>query len=449
MDGLKPRVAVIPYKPRPLQLEFHNQAKRFNLLFTHRRFGKTVMGINHYIRDAMNNCKERPQYAYVHPFRNEAKDIAWDYLKHYTASLPGVKYNESDLNAILPNGAKFFLFGCDRKPNAGRGMYFDGVILDEAQLIRPGYFTKVILPALADRQGSVIITGTPEPASFLHEQLLKAETDSEWFAKIYSVNDTDVIPREELARMQRNMSPEEWAQEFLCSFDAGVQGGYYGKYITDAKESGRIADYAYNPDYPVWTAWDLGRTDSTVIWFFQKIQGKRVFIDYYENSEEALPHYIKYVKAKPYRYAHHIGPHDLLHGNFHSNQTSYTLANQLGLHFRVCPNIPINEGIESVWRIIDKCYFDATKCKDGIDALKAYKRDWDDVRKVWKDKPRHDWSSHASDAFRYFAVYDNNSSDNKPDATLPIDTQPKMSDIWEAHFMTESNRRNSDKLSRI
>lgn len=217
---------VIPYTPRFPQTVIHAELERhrFSVLVAHRRMGKTVLAVNHLIKRAICDRKERGFYAYIAPFRNQAKQIAWEYIKHYTAPIPGVEVNESDLQVTLPTGAAIRIYGADN-PDALRGIYLDGVVMDEVAQMKPAVWGEIVRPALADRGGWAVFIGTPKGVN-LFSQLydralaLQAAGDPDWCAMLYSVDQTGVIPPSELDSLRKELSSNEFRQEFLCDFSA-------------------------------------------------------------------------------------------------------------------------------------------------------------------------------------------------------------------------------------
>ena len=213
----------IPYSPRPIQKEIHGRldAKRFVVLVAHRRMGKTVLAVNHLIKHALTDGKHKAVYGYVAPYRNQAKSIAWEYLKHYTNIVPSRHVNEQELTLVLPNEAKIRIFGADN-PDALRGLYFDGVVMDEVAQMRQEVWQEIIRPALADRKGWAVFIGTPKGINLFHDLYLSAQKDTsgDWEAMLYRVTDTDALPLEEQKNLQREMSENGWRQEFLCDFSA-------------------------------------------------------------------------------------------------------------------------------------------------------------------------------------------------------------------------------------
>ena len=222
---------VIPYRPRFPQDEIHKQLEthRFCVLVAHRRLGKTVLSVSHLIKRAITDRKERGMYAYLAPFRNQAEQIAWGYLKHYISQIPAISINEQKLSILLPNGATIRIFGADN-PDALRGMYFDGVVIDEVAQIKPTLWGEVIRPALADRKGWAAFIGTPKGINLfsqLYDQALNlmSKGDPDWSAMLYSVEQTHVIDEKELAALKVEMSENEFRQEFLCDFSAAQDNG--------------------------------------------------------------------------------------------------------------------------------------------------------------------------------------------------------------------------------
>ena len=214
-------IVKIPYTPRHPKVHALLESYRFITVVAHRRFGKTVLAVNHLIKGAVT-CKRRAgRFGYIAPFLNQAKMIAWDYLRYYTAPIPGIKVNASELSVILPNGSMIRIFGADN-PDALRGGYFDIVVLDEVAQMKPEVWHEIIRPALADRKGSAVFIGTPKGQNIFKELFdrgLKGD-DPEWTSVMYRADDTGVIEERELASLKAEMSDNAFRQEFLCDFSA-------------------------------------------------------------------------------------------------------------------------------------------------------------------------------------------------------------------------------------
>ena len=396
----------IPYSPRPLQREVHNSLKRFNVLVCHRRFGKSVLSINELIKTAVS--KPMAKCAFVAPTYRQGKSIAWEYLKYYTKPLMylGGAKNETELKIDLFNGSTIQIFGADH-PDSLRGMGFHGVVLDEYALMAPRVWTEIIRPAISDHLGWVMFIGTPMGHNQfweVYDFALRGHKD--WFGQLYRASETKVIPDDELRQAQDIMTDEQYQQEFECSFTAAVSGSYYGKLITKADNEKRITTVPIDEHVGVETWWDLGIGDSTAIWFAQRVGEEIHLIDYYENSGESLMHYADVLEDKGYAYERHIAPHDIQARELGTGKSRLEVSAELGIDFEVAPKLEVDHGIESVRNVLPYCWFDREKCKLGIDAMRQYRKQWDEKNQVFKNKPLHDWCSHAADAFRYGCVHD-------------------------------------------
>ena len=400
---------VIPYKPRKHQKEVHNNLKRFNVLVCHRRFGKTVLCINEILKKAMQNTLPRPRYYYLAPTYSMAKRTAWDYLKEYTGVLPNVTYHETELRADLPNGARIQLLGCER-PDSLRGLYIDGVILDEVAQMPPRLWTEIIRPALSDREGWMVAIGTPQGHNAFFDLYDYANHQEGWYAETFKSSETGIISDLELNEAKHLMPDEVYEAEFECSFDSAAIGSIYAKGLTKADEDGRITKVPYQTDIKVNTFWDLGMQDKTAIWFVQ-IKGSAFhIIDYYENSGESLEFYASVLDEKKYLYDTHYLPHDANVRELGTGVSRVETAQSLGMRTSIVPKLSIDDGINAVRMLLSRCWFDHEKCKDGLDALRQYRWAVSDKGEV-KNRPEHSWCSHAADAFRYFAVGNNQSSE--------------------------------------
>lgn len=396
---------VIPYKPRELQRDLHDETDRhrFSIIVAHRRFGKTVFAINKLLKDALLCTKEAPRFAYIAPTYKQAKAIAWDYMKKYAYPTPDVTFNEQELRCDLFNGARIRLFGADN-PDSLRGIYLDGVVIDEVAQMPGKLWSEVLLPALADRKGWALFIGTPKGHNLFYDLLKSGEKDPEWFTAIYRASETGIIEKEELARVCALMSDAEYMQEFECSFEAAIAGAYYGKEMAQAEAEKRIKEVPWESGVPVITGWDLGFTDDTSIWFAQKVGSELRLIDFFTGSGHTAASIMKMLKEKPYVYGDVILPHDAANktqgGGGSSFEDQLVALGMKRSDIVVLPNESIRHGIDSVRGVLNRCYFDRTKCGDGIEALKQYRRAWDDKNGVFKERPVHDWASHPADAMR-------------------------------------------------
>jgi hypothetical protein len=394
------------YVARPQFVPFHARRQRFACIVTHRRAGKTVACI-HELQACALRCRNiRPRLAYVSPFLKQSKTVAWDYLREANGmSRAGGSVHESELRVDYPNGGQVRLYGADN-PDALRGIYLDGVVLDEYADMDPRLWSEVVRPALADRKGWAVFIGTPKGRNALFETWTRALADPHnWYSLMLRAGETGLIPQDELELARRELSEEQYAQEFECSFNAAIVGAYYGKLMADAEREARIRRVPHEPSAMVWTAWDLGIRDATAIWFAQKVGREVRLIDYYEASGVDLGHYARELASRPYDYGGHIVPHDAQAKELGTGKSRLEVLESLGLkNLNIAPQHRIEDGINAVRVLLPKCWFDAEKCARGIEALNLHRSDYDYKLQVLRPRPVHDWTSHAADAFRYLAL---------------------------------------------
>ena len=396
---------IIPYCPRDIWVPFHRSDARFRVVVAHRRAGKTVAAINECIRATITCQLPNPRFGYIAPLLGQAKSVAWDYVRLYAGAIPGVKFNEAELRADFPNGGRFRLFGADNF-DALRGQYFDGVVPDEFGNMDPRAWTEVIRPALSDRKGWAVFLGTPNGKNTFYDLRNRAAGEEpDWELFEFKASASGILPQTELDAAKSDMTPAAYEREYECSFDATIEGAYYAKEMTDASAQGRICSIPVDPIPAVDTAWDLGIDDATAIWFVQDVGRERRLIDYLEVSGEGLPQIMARLDAKGYRYGRHMLPHDVEVRELGNGTSRRETLEKLGLRdIEVIPAQGVADGINSVRLMLSRCWFDAKRCERGIEALKQYRREFDGKRQTWRERPLHDWTSHAADAFRYLAL---------------------------------------------
>lgn len=239
-----------PYKPHKYQAELHAEMSnhRFGVVVCHRRFGKTYWAINTLIHAAIASKRDNPRYAYIAPFYKQAKQVAWDYFKQFTHMIPNIAYNEAELRVDFPNGARIRLYGGDN-PDTLRGIYLDGVVMDEVADMRPNIWGEVIRPTLTDRNGWAVFIGTPKGINLFYEMYQQAISTPDWFARVYRADETNIIAPEELAKAKAEMTESQYAQEFLCDFTASTSDTLIpislaveaaGRIINDANVRGAV-----------------------------------------------------------------------------------------------------------------------------------------------------------------------------------------------------------------
>ena len=412
------------YEPRQPQKEIHKAVKnnRWTVAVCHRRMGKTVAAINQLIHSALQNEKQSPQYAYIAPTYSQAKRIAWDYLKDYTRPLGGVP-NVSELRVDFM-GRRISLYGADN-PDALRGIYLDGAVIDEYGDVNPGLFTEVIRPALSDRIGWAMFIGTPKGSN--HFKTLRDFADTEdndnWVLKEFKASETKLIDAEELKDAKKAMGENKYEQEFEISFEAPIVGAFYGELLKELTDKHRIREIPSEAATQKITAWDLGMSDSTAIWVAEVISGEVRLMDFYEASGESLDHYIGWLDENGYREYSHIMPHDVNVRELQTGKSRYQFLTEAGLDIEVAPKASVEDGIQAARRILPNCWFNKDKTRVGVECLQNYRRVFNEKTNSFQNRPLHDWSSHAADAFRYLALgMDTAGNGQRTDWSKPFET---------------------------
>lgn len=400
------RTVVIPYAPRDAFRAFHARTQRWACLVCHRRAGKTVSAVNDLIRAAVTCKSQNPLFGYVAPFRSQAKDIAWGFLKYYSKDL-AKDVNESELRIDLVTGARIRLFGADNA-DAMRGLGFDGIFMDEYGDFKPSVWGAVIRPALSDKQGWAVFAGTPKGKNQFWEVFDMAQsTPLEWYSMRLPASASGILPQSELDALKRQTTPDQYLQEYECSFDAAILGAFYGTEMRMLEEQGHMTEVKYDPSLQTYTAWDIGHTDDTSIWWFQMCRGELRIIDFYSVSGSGVEDVGKIVRDRGYHYEKHFLPHDAKAKTFAANgkSTIEQLVPLLGFStLSIVPMLSKQDGIQAVRMTLPNCWFDKKKCKDGIEALKQYEREYDEDTKAFRAAPKHNWASNPADAFRYLAL---------------------------------------------
>jgi hypothetical protein len=256
------------------------------------------------------------------------------------------------------------------------------------------------------------------------------------------------LPQTELNAARAQISEDQFLQEYECSFEASILGAYYGTDLRQAEDDGRITDVPYDPAIPVHTAWDLGYRDDTAIWWYQVVRNEIHLIDFFAISGANIDEIAKIIKEKPYKYGKHQLPHDAKAKTLAAQGKSVIeqLAEHLGINnMAIVPDLGVQDGIQAVRQCLPMCWFDKTKCSDGLEALRQYQREYDEDKKAFRASPRHDWTSHPSDAFRMMAVVWRLEPKVKPpDVVKPLIVGPEntvtLNDMWATHKTLRSSR---------
>jgi hypothetical protein len=230
-------------------------------------------------------------------------------------------------------------------------------------------------------------------------------------------SETGLVPEADLATALQLNGRDAYEQEFECSFETAIQGAFYAEALRRADDDKRIIRIPIDRAIPVHTAWDLGKTDSTAIWFVQCIGRERHLVDYHEASGVDFPYYANVLKEKGYVYGKHYFPHDIEGEYLGMPVSRVETLRGLGIKPETVPQTrDVLDGINAVRRMLDATWIDPERCARGLSALREYRREWDEKLKDWKQKPLHDWSSHGADALRTFAM---GYEDPRPEFVMP------------------------------
>ena len=399
--------------------------KRYFYQIWHRRSGKDKTNMADVIPRRL--IRDPCQAKYVYPTSIMGRGHLWEaldregfrFINHIPDEIRADKPNDTRMIIKVKNGSdtpSMFQVSGANDPDSLRGGNPKLFVYSEWADHDP-YTWDVSEPILRENDGIAVFNTTPKGDNHARALLEFAKGHPKWWVQILTVDDTGVFTKKQMEAIRddairrfeaQGRSKEEALsyieQEYYCSFDSPVIGSYYGAAIKRAEEDGRITNVPHDETLPVYTAWDLGVDDSMSIWFFQIVGMEIRFIDYYENSGEGLSHYALEMQERNYIYSTAFAPHDIKVREIGTGKSRLEVGRKLGIKFRAVPRLSIDEGINAGRTIFNQCYFDKKKCHRGIQALKNYKKDWDEKNMVYRRGPLHNWASHGADAFRTFAV---------------------------------------------
>jgi hypothetical protein len=439
--SVRREVRELPYVGRAIFKPYHLRQQRFSIGVAHRRCGKTVASLNDLIIRALNCRLPDGRYGYLGPLATQAKETAWLYLQRFTEGFSTEK-NEAELWIQLPNRARIRIYGADN-PDRLRGGYFDGAVLDEFGDMRPSLWGEVVRPMLSDRQGWASFIGTPKGRNHFWQLYNRALDEPEtWFTFMLKASETGILPEEELESAKREQTPEQYAQEYECSFDAAILGAYFGREIAEAEREGRIRPLEADPEVPVHTVWDLGVRQATAIWWFQVHHGGVWVVDHYEATGHGAPHFAKVVLSKPYKLGNNYFPHDVKVKEWGSEKTRLESVIACGLVPSLVRDHEVEDGINAAKLTIPRCLFDSSRCAEGLEALRQYRTEYDERTRAFKSTPRPDWTCHTADAFRYLAMA-YRELDPPPQAKPPMRTlhDATLDELWASHRKSKTDPR--------
>lgn len=407
--------------------------KRYVLARWHRRAGKDEVAL-HWTACAVH--QRVGTYWHMLPEASQARKAIWEAVNPHTGIRRVDEAFPKELRATTREQEMFIRFKCGSTWQVVGSDNFNslvgsppiGIVLSEWALAKPAAWA-YLRPILAENGGWALFISTPRGRNHMQKMEEAALQDPKWFVQSLPATETDVFTPETLTSELKSYIGEYGAddgeslfrQEFLVSYDAAIIGSYYTKQIEDAERSGRVRTVDIDPALPVHSAWDLGISDSTAIWCFQ-VAGREIrVVDYHEAHGKALDYYADWLSERGYKGTDYV-PHDAKVRELGTGRTRVETLVSLGRKPRVVPDHKLMDGINAARQTLDRCWFDSERCADGIEALRNYRREWDQDKKVFKDAPRHDWASHPADAFRYMAMGYRELSDEGPKPP----TSPKL-----------------------
>jgi len=407
------------WRPRPYQAKAWNALSagiRRAAIVAHRRWGKDDIALHHTACCAM----ERPgNYWHCLPEYSQGRKAIWTAVNPHTGkkrideAFPVAlrkRTIEQEMAIEFLNGATWQVIGSDTYDRLV-GAPPIGIVFSEYALADPAawdYFR----PILAENGGWAVFISTVRGRNHFWKLAEMAKRDPGWFYLNQTARETNVFTPEQLEQERKELriahgddeGDARFAQEYMNDPTAALPGAYYGRQITRIEQEGRIRIVPWDSRFPVTTAWDLGIGDSTAIWFAQEVDGLVRIIDYYEASGAGLDHYAKVLREKPYTYEELIWPHDGDNSELGTGRTRADVMREFGFRVRILPRVSIDDGIQAARTLLDRSVFDEIRTEKGVNALRQYQREWDDKLHDFKSRPKHDWTSHGSDGFRYLAL---------------------------------------------
>jgi phage terminase large subunit len=403
---------------RPLFDAYFNRRIRNIIHIAHRRFGK---GLGAFMLTCAAAIYRRGVYGYFLPTIGQSRRVIWQtigsdgikLIDRFPSSLvASINHSEQIIN--FANGSILYVSGSDNYKRL-IGMDFCHIVWDEYQDSNPAA-VDAFRPMITRNKGFQAFLGTPRAYNHFKDLYQEHVDDPEWYVTNLTINDTfdefgqSIITEEDIEAERRAGMPEELIlQEYYGSWDAAVRGAYYSKQLNDARAQKRIGNFPFNPNYPVYTSSDWGYDDATAIWFFQHYNESLFMIDYYENREQGLEHYVRVLKQKQAewrcRYAIHWAPHDIENRELIAGKSRKDAAREMGILFRTvaAPAKKIH-GIHCVRYIFPRLFFNEKSCRIGLKHLTEYRSDFDEKHNVYSLQPLRNAATHGADALQTLAL---------------------------------------------
>lgn len=410
---IETRIALDRFTPRHYQFDLCHalETKKMKRLLAiwPRRAGKDICAFNLMVRSCLMKIGV---YYYIFPTYSQARKVVWDSItssgQKFLDFIPKeliTNTNSTEMKITLINGSIIQLIGSDNIDSL-MGTNPIGIVFSEYALQDPRAY-QFLRPILLGNDGWAMFIGTPRGKNHFWELYQIAKSNpQDWFCSKLTVEDTKHISITSIEKevAEGLMSQDLSLQEFFTSFDMGVEGAFFAKYLDRMRLKGQIGIVPWEPSFSVNVAFDLGVRDSTCLIFFQNIGATVRIIDCYEKQKEGLEHYVNVIRSKPYNYNKFIFPHDIAVQELGSGITRVEKLKQLGIKATIAPNVGIMDGIEAVRSAFSKIWIDEKTCKDLIKALENYRQEYDPKKRIYSSQPLHNWASHYADAMRYMCI---------------------------------------------
>lgn len=423
----------IPYNftPRDYQLDLFRAmdgGKKRAALRWHRRAGKDKCCWCYLIKEA---AKIAGNYFYVFPTKTMARQALWENvdskgfkLLHHIPKELIARQSNQEMLIEMTNGSTIRVIGYDKNPDSIRGIACKGAVFSEFAFSDPESY-KTMIPALRESQGWAIFNSTPNGRNHFYDMWGKVENSPRWHVSLLQTywpsapGYSGLIPKEDFPAImdEEGLSQEDVEREYGVSFNSGMKGSIYLDEIERAYSEGRIGEFLPEDGLKVDTFWDIGVDDDTAIWFAQKRGNTTVFIDYFEERGKSIQEYAQVLDRKGYNYGTHYLPHDARQRSIQTGiNTAEMFENCLSNgripgYVEVLERLPVQDGLNAGRSKFHKCFFNILSCRDGISKLELYHRKYDKRRQVFLKEPVHDNNSHAADAFRMWAIHDDQRND--------------------------------------
>ncbi len=474
------------WKPRDYQKKAWNYwvrdgGKHAELIW-HRRSGKDEIALH---GTAIKAHERVANYWHMLPLANQVRKAIWEAVNPRTGkrrvdeAFPDEiceTKRDQDMLIRFKNGSTWQCLGSDNYQGA-IGSTPAGIVYSEWAQANPssrGY----LRPILAENKGWQLYITTPRGKNHAYMTYKGAKDHANSYAQLLTADSTNVFTPEQLIEERQeyintygiDMGVALYEQEYFCSFEAAILGAVWGGELAKVVKDGRYTHAPHNPEYPVFTAWDIGRTDATSIWFYQVIANEVIVIDFYQNNLKDPDHYagqilgkevqidlikdnvvvsygkdIKEIKhRKSYEYATHWLPHDAKAKTFAAKGKS--IQQQLVAvfewkHIKIVPSLSKIDGINATRSMLRVAVFDEST-HEGFEAIKQYRYEWDDVKKKFTDNPVHDWTSHPSDALRMMAVAWKHAPVSDPVKVVPITARQTVGEMMK---LDKTNKKRASK----